>query len=43
VDDDNCKEPYDIQLDFTDNGEKYELILLDKDHDAEAVKQVKNV
>lgn len=42
VDDDNCKEPYDIQLDFTDNGETYELILLDKDHDAEAVKQVKN-
>ena len=42
VDDDNCKEPYDVQLDLIGSDETYDVILLDKEHDAEVVKQVKN-
>jgi len=40
TDDDSCKEPIDIRLDFIGSDEAYEMLLLDKEHDAELVKTV---
>ena len=42
VDDDDCEEPFDVQLDFIGSGETFDMILLDGEHDAEFVQKVKS-
>lgn len=41
TDDDTCTEPFDIVLNFESGAECYELLLLDKDRDAESIGTVK--
>ena len=40
TDDDDFEDICDITLDFSDNGETYEILLLDKTHDAEYIGRV---
>ena len=40
TDDDDCSEIIDISLDFVGSNDRYEMLLLDSEHDAEAVGEV---
>ena len=40
TDDDDCDEIVDITLDFVGSADRYEVYLLDSDHDAECVGEV---